>query len=608
MGSVYEARHARLAGRYAVKVLHPEVQQHPDVLHRFQREARITSALRHPGIVQVIDFNTTPEGAPYLVMEYLEGEDLAQLLAREGPLPLIRTARITSQIAGALAAAHRRGVVHRDLKPQNIFLVPSVDEDEPERAKVLDFGISKIRSVSYKLTAAQVVMGTPQFMAPEQAEGKQDLDAGVDQFALGAIVYEMLTGRPAFIGDTVAAVVYQIVHQNPIPLRRFRPDLPASVEQVLSVALAKDRARRFLSVTDFARRLRAAAGDPAAAVESGSVDAAAPERSGAGATSGAAPAPPPAPPVDRRLTTTLRRLTGELLRWRTVVGTRAGKIALAGGTVAVCVAIALVFAAARSSRPGTPTASASAARAPRAAANAGSGNPAMAKGMAAAPATIAPVVAPIAPAGASEGTGASPPTMPGAVAFELASEPSGVPVWIDGKPFPNPDQQALTWARGELPIGPHRIELTKPGYHPWRRIVEIKAGRPNRFLARLQQDDPAEIFTQLKPATAADPAPPPGHLSAPGRDLAQPARPGGPGPCSMTVGSVPWTDLWVDGTNTHRHTPVASFLAPCGPHRVELRRGDLHIHLTTEIDLTPGRNVKLIYHFDGAGQVVTPPR
>ena len=603
MGSVYEARHARLAGRYAVKVLHPEIQQHPDVLQRFEREARITSALRHPGIVQVIDFNTTPDGAPYLVMEYLEGEDLAQLLAREGPLPLTRTARIASQIAGALAAAHRRGVVHRDLKPQNIFLVPSADEDEPERAKVLDFGISKIRSVSHKLTAAQVVMGTPQFMAPEQAEGKEDLDAGVDQFTLGAIVYEMLTGRPAFVGDTVAAVVYQIVHQDPVPVRRFRPDLPASVEQVLSVALAKDRARRFLSVTDFARRLRAAAGDPVTAAESGSVDAPAPDRSGRATTLTPAPSEAGAGAVDRRLTTTLRRLTGELLRWRSVVGTRTGKIALAGGAVALFAIIILVFAAVRSGRPGAPAASTAAVPAQGQAAT-------IAKGTSAARTTVAPVVAPIAPAGVTDGATAAVASAPGAVPFELASDPSGVPVWIDGKPFPSPEQQVLTWARGELPIGTHKIELTKAGYQPWRRTVEIRAGRPNRFLARLQKEDPAEIFTQLKPATASDPAPGPalGRLAAPGRDPAQPARAGGSGPCSMTVGSVPWTELWVDGTNTHRHTPVASFLAPCGPHRVELRRGDLHIHLSTEVDLTPGRNAKLIYHFDEAGQLVPPPR
>jgi len=603
MGAVYEARHARLAGRYAVKVLHPEIQQHPDVLRRFELEARVTSALRHPGIVQVIDFNITPDGAPYLVMEYLEGEDLGQLLAREGPLSLARTARICSQIAGALAAAHRRDVVHRDLKPQNIFLVPSDDEDEPERAKVLDFGISKIRSVSQKLTGAQVVMGTPQFMAPEQAEGNEDLDPAVDQFALGAIVYEMLTGRPAFFGDSLAAVIYQIVHKDPIPLRRFRPDLPASVEQILSVALAKDRRRRFLSVTDFARRLRAASGDPVAGAETGPVDVPAPERSGA------APAPPPAPagPVDRRpLTTTLRRLTGNLVRWRTVVGTRAGKLAIGGAAVALVVALSLVFVTGRSNRAGVPQASPALAATHPATASASPGE-APARAVAG-----APVVAPIAPVGASAES-AVPPPLPASVPFELASEPSGIPVLIDGKPFPSPEQQASTWARGELPIGTHKIELIKPGYHPWRRTVEIKAGRPNRFLGRLQKEDPAEIFGQLKPvaaapAAAAAPGPATGHLTTTSPDLGASGPPGGSSPCSMTVGSVPWTDLWVDGTNTHRHTPVASFLAPCGPHRVELRRGDLHIHLTTEVDLVPGRKAKLIYYFDSAGQVVPPPR
>jgi hypothetical protein len=269
-----------------------------------------------------------------------------------------------------------------------------------------------------------------------------------------------------------------------------------------------------------------------------------------------------------------------------------------------------VFAAARSNRPRARNATTTAAATHPANASAARGEGAAAtisnERATARPAT-APVVAPIEPVSVNAAAALAPSVLPASVTFELASDPSGVPVWIDGKPFPNADQQVSTWAHGDLPTGTHKIELTKPGYRPWRRTVEIKAGRPNRFLARLQKDDPAEIFAQLKPAVAG-PEPSSGHLPAVEGDRGQAPPPGGPGPCSMTVGSVPWTDLWVDGTNTHRHTPVPSFLAPCGPHRVELRRSDLHIHLTTEVDLVPGRNAKLIYHFDGAGQVVGDPR
>jgi len=265
-----------------------------------------------------------------------------------------------------------------------------------------------------------------------------------------------------------------------------------------------------------------------------------------------------------------------------------------------------MFAAGRSKRHHLEEASAAAAATAK---TASAGVAAIPNDGASARPASAPVVAPIAPAAGAATAAPAPSVEPASVPFELASDPSGIPVWIDGRPFPNADQQSITWARGDLPTGAHKLELTKPGYRPWRRTVEIKAGRPNRFLARLQKEDPAEIFAQVKAADAAPaPAPGAGPLPSIDRELPRPSPAGRSGPCSMTVGSVPWTDLWVDGTNTHRHTPVASFLAPCGPHRVELRRADLHIHLTTEVDLVPGRSSKLIYHFDGAGQVIAPSR
>ena len=256
MGEVYEATHARLAHRYAVKFLHPGMRDHPEALPRFMREAQVTSRLRHPGIVSVVDFNTLPDGVAYLVMEYLEGEPLGKVLARTGPMPLPRVVDITDQVSSALTAAHLEGVVHRDMHPQNVFIVPATG-GQGERVKVLDFGISKIASISQKITGMAAVLGTPQYMSPEQAEGKIDeLDAASDQFSLAAIVYEMLTGRPAFSGETLASVAYQVVHAAVTPIERFRPELPAELDQVVSRALAKNQKARFPSISEFALHFR----------------------------------------------------------------------------------------------------------------------------------------------------------------------------------------------------------------------------------------------------------------------------------------------------------------------------------------------------------------
>jgi serine/threonine protein kinase len=255
MGEVFEATHARLPGRFAVKVLHPHCVADPKAIVRFRREAEITSGLRHPNIVAIIDFDYTPAGAPYLVMEYLEGGELARVIAEEAPLALERVLRIVDQIASALTAVHRRDIVHRDLKPQNVFLLRGERAGE-EHVKLCDFGISKVRAASVALTGERVLLGTPQYMAPEQARGTGEVDARADQFALAAIVYEMLTGRLAFPGDRVEIVVYRISHEEPRPLGPpWGPELAA----VLDRALAKDPAGRFPSVQDFATALRAAA-------------------------------------------------------------------------------------------------------------------------------------------------------------------------------------------------------------------------------------------------------------------------------------------------------------------------------------------------------------
>jgi len=256
MGSVYLASHNRLPGKQvAIKILHADLED-PDVIARFKHEAEIASRLGHPNIVGVHDFNVTAEGTPYLVLEYLEGESLAQRLKR-GPLPLDTVFSITRQVGSALAAAHREGIVHRDLKPQNIFLVPTeVDGKIVEIAKVLDFGISKVRGSTTVKTQESALLGTPQYMAPEQAKGDHEhVDARTDVFALGAIVYEMLAGHPAFSGESIPEVVYKVVHEQPRPLADEAPTVPPGVIATVNQAMSKAAAERFGSVSTFVEKL-----------------------------------------------------------------------------------------------------------------------------------------------------------------------------------------------------------------------------------------------------------------------------------------------------------------------------------------------------------------
>jgi serine/threonine protein kinase len=255
IGAVYEATHARLAGRYAIKILLLRPTVASEAMALFSREARITSLLQHPNIVHVIDHNTTADGTEYLVMEYLAGETLAQRLAREAPLPLDTVVGIVDQIAAGLAAAHAYQVVHRDLKPDNVFLVP-VEGRAAESVKILDFGISKVKGLSWGGQAPEgTVMGTPLYMAPEQIEGRvADADAATDQFALAVIAYEMLTGRTPFWAETAGDVFSLVLHRDPPPMGIGR-----DVELVVLRGLAKANRRRFPSVTDFSAALRAAA-------------------------------------------------------------------------------------------------------------------------------------------------------------------------------------------------------------------------------------------------------------------------------------------------------------------------------------------------------------
>ncbi|REG35836.1 serine/threonine-protein kinase [Archangium gephyra] len=259
MGTVFLARHRRLPGKLvAVKVLQNSASLNPELYARFRREAEIASQLGHPNIVEVLDFDTLQDGTPFLVMEYLRGESLEQRLER-GPLPVDAALSIIRQVCSALQAAHRAGVVHRDLKPANVFLVPTDSGGVvSERVKLLDFGISKMLDSQTLQTQEAVLIGTPQYMAPEQALGKNsEVDARTDIFALGCIVYELLSGRPPFAGDggSIVQVVFRIVHGQPEPLASLCPDLPSRVLGAVEKALAKSPQDRYPDVSSFVAEL-----------------------------------------------------------------------------------------------------------------------------------------------------------------------------------------------------------------------------------------------------------------------------------------------------------------------------------------------------------------
>jgi serine/threonine-protein kinase len=257
MGAVYAARHVRTGGLFAVKILHRETASDADIYKRFQDEARTVSALRHPHIVQVTDFDRDEDGTPFIVMELLEGEDLYQRLCRVNKLPVEQVLDIGRQVGSALHAAHEKGVIHRDIKPQNIFLVRhEVAEDVHETAKVVDFGISKIRRTGGQMTRDMTILGTPQFMSPEAALGQNSqLDGRADQWSLAVIMYLSLTGKLPFDGDNLVGVLYQVVHERPAPIRQLAPEVPEVLVAAIERAMSKKKDDRFPRMVDFVRAL-----------------------------------------------------------------------------------------------------------------------------------------------------------------------------------------------------------------------------------------------------------------------------------------------------------------------------------------------------------------
>ncbi len=257
MGYVVAAHHLKLDQRVALKFLKPEALKHPHVVQRFAREARAAAKIRGEHVARVIDVGDLPSGAPYIVMEHLDGEDLAHRLHQRGPLPVAEAVGYMLEVCEALAEAHAAGIVHRDLKPPNLFLARSAGRIPI--IKVLDFGISKSlgedAETGRNLTSTSMVMGTPHYMSPEQLRASRDVDARSDIWALGVVLFELLTGQPPFDGENTTAVITAIVADEPRGLLELLPDAPPGLWGVIRRCLAKPRAERYANVLELAREL-----------------------------------------------------------------------------------------------------------------------------------------------------------------------------------------------------------------------------------------------------------------------------------------------------------------------------------------------------------------
>jgi len=260
MGEVYEARHAVVGRRFAIKFLHAAPAPGSIIAARFLREAQAAGALESPHIAAVLDFDVAPDGAPFLVMEYLAGETLSHVLRREKRLALPRVISILLQACSGLSVAHRAGIVHRDLKPENLFLVARPDGSE--LLKVVDFGIAKLLGDPScgDVTQSGAVLGTPYYMAPEQARGERNIDQRVDVHALGVIGYELLSGLKPHPGDSYNAILAHILTESVMPLEDACPTLPKRVCEVIDRAMAHDADERYDSVETLAKDLTELAG------------------------------------------------------------------------------------------------------------------------------------------------------------------------------------------------------------------------------------------------------------------------------------------------------------------------------------------------------------
>lgn len=260
MGRVYRASHTRISNKlFAIKVLRPEFTRNTEVVARFRREAEAAACISHPNVVEVYDVDETSDGFSYLVCEYLAGIDLSDYLLKCDKLDSLEAVNLALQLCRALEAAHDAGVVHRDVKPHNVFLLAADDGTLPAypAIKVLDFGLSRFMDADgTQLTRAGVIMGTPSYMSPEQAEGKS-VDARTDVYGVGAVLFAALTGRPPYEAETLQALVMAVINQEPARPRTYNPEIPENLELIVQRAMARVPEERYQTMAELRGALEA---------------------------------------------------------------------------------------------------------------------------------------------------------------------------------------------------------------------------------------------------------------------------------------------------------------------------------------------------------------
>ncbi|HEX2030668.1 MAG TPA: serine/threonine-protein kinase [Actinomycetota bacterium] len=298
MGMVYRAEDQETGTRgrkAAVKLLAPELAADERFSERFRQESQTAASIDHPNIIPIYEAGEE-DGVLYIAMRYVEGDDLHAFLRRQGPLPANLALEIIGQVAAALDVAHLRGLVHRDVKPGNVLLVPSNDPSDPPHAYLTDFGLTKQVKATGGLTQVGQFVGTIDYVAPEQVQGK-DVDPRTDVYALGCVLFECLTGQPPFRRDEEAAALWAHISEPPPPVTALRPDLPRELDEVVARALAKSPADRFSTCRELVNAVRWALSVPRA--EPTAVAAAPPPTAGAATEAGAREpvSPPPGPPL-----------------------------------------------------------------------------------------------------------------------------------------------------------------------------------------------------------------------------------------------------------------------------------------------------------------------
>ncbi|HEU4537247.1 MAG TPA: serine/threonine-protein kinase [Polyangiaceae bacterium] len=461
MGVVYEGLNVTIGKRVALKFIDAPIASDPEVVGRFQREAQAASAVDSAHIVQIFDTGTAPDGAPYLVMEFLSGETLGARIRRLGRLSVEETVHVLCQVLRGLQRAHAAGVIHRDLKPDNIFLVDR--DDDQLFVKLLDFGISKIArrgaEAGNTLTRKGAVLGTPYYMSPEQAQAHQDLDGRADLFSVGAIAFECLHGKAPYAGlDAYEAIIVAIVTRDAPSLLALHPELPAPLCEVVRRALARDRDRRFGSAAEMLEAVRRAAPEFASLPRSSS-------QSGPGlGVAGSASTPPGSGEASaqtggswsarpRSVTPTLiSPPTGNFRRLRPL-------LLLGAASIAVGLGVTLALQA---RRPDPPAAALSA-----------------------------------------------PPPGPALAQMRVTTNAAGARVFVDGELAPD------GVVRGP-PASTHLIRVEAPGYAPFERSEALDA-RDELSLVLSPLIVPAD--------SAEPPAPPAPSASAPPNAAKRPGRP-----------------------------------------------------------------------------------